>query len=369
MPKKLKYYIALVIGLGFLFFLFTLYKVESVDYNTIIFFLILAVAAESLVIQTPNERGISVGFAISLTLILVLGVWQACWISSIGIMLRMVSKNDKVNHIFNTPLYKTLFNGANIMLSSGIAGICYEALGGIPGQLEFINILPIILSIAVYIAVNNLIMTVLMSVLTDQSVLKLLYSNVFWVIRDSFALAPLGIIMAIAYFNYGIVGVLLFFGPLLLARYSFKMYVDMKKIYVDTVRALCQAVEAKDPYTQGHSMRVCELSCKLGERLGLGSKRMENLRIAAMLHDVGKIGVDENILNKPDILTEEEYNKIKEHPVIGAKIIQEINFLKDAANINSHHERFDGNGYPDGRNAVKYLLIRYIMLLLMYLML
>mgnify|MGYP000935711319 CR=1 FL=1 len=352
MPKKLKYYIALVIGLGFLFFLFTLYKVESVDYNTIIFFLILAVAAESLVIQTPNERGISVGFAISLTLILVLGVWQACWISSIGIMLRMVSKNGKVNHIFNTPLYKTLFNGANIMLSSGIAGICYEALGGIPGQLEFINILPIILSIAVYIAVNNLIMTVLMSVLTDQSVLKLLYSNVFWVIRDSFALAPLGIIMAIAYFNYGIVGVLLFFGPLLLARYSFKMYVDMKKIYVDTVRALCQAVEAKDPYTQGHSMRVCELSCKLGERLGLGSKRMENLRIAAMLHDVGKIGVDENILNKPDILAEEEYNKIKEHPVIGAKIIQEINFLKDAANIIlCHHERFDGNGYPDGRRC------------------
>lgn len=352
MPKKLKYYVAVVIALGFLFFLITLYKVQVLIYKDIIFFLILSIITESLLIPTPDQRGISVGFAIGFTALLIIGVPEACWIASLGVMLRIFEKDGKYRHIFNTPLYKNLFNGANIMLSSGLAGLCYEALGGVPGKLDLINILPMVASIAVYIIINNLIMSILMSILSGEKLLKLFCSSVIWVIRDNFALAPLGIIMAIAYLNYGIFGVLLFFGPLLLARYSFKMYVDMKKIYVDTVKALCQAVEAKDPYTQGHSMRVCNLACKLGERMGLSRKSMENLKIAAMLHDVGKIGIDEHILNKPGKLTEEEYDKIKQHPVIGAKIIQEVNFLKDAANIIlSHHERFDGSGYPEGRKT------------------
>ncbi len=349
MPKKLKYYITLIIGLGFLFFTYTLQNVQPFDYKTFLFFLMLSVVTESLAVETPNERGISVGFAIGMTLILVLGNPQTCWIMSFGIMFRVVSLGKKRHHIFNTPLYKTLFNGANIMLSTGLAGLSYEALGGTPGQLEFINILPIFYSIVIYIMVNNVIMTLLMSIITGEKALKLFKTNFFWVIRDNFALAPLGIIIALAYTNYGILGVLLFFGPLLLARYSFKLYIDMKKIYVDTVKALCQAVEEKDHYTQGHSMRVCELSCKLAKRLGLSDKRIENLRIAAMLHDVGKIGIDENILNKPGRLTDEEYEKIKEHPEIGARIIKEVSFLKSAANIIlRHHERFDGKGYPDG---------------------
>ena len=349
MPKKLKQYLTFIIGLGFLFFLLTFKNAGTINYKTFLFFLVLSVATESLAVETPNERGLSVGFAIGLTLMLVLGVPQACWISTLGIMFRYVSKDDKHYHIFNTPIYKTFFNGANIMLSIGLAGISYEALGGIPGQLEIINIVPITFALAIYILVNNFIMAFLMAILTNENALKIIRSNVFWVIRDNFAIAPLGIIMAIAYNNYGTIGVLLFFGPLLLARYSFKMYVDMKKIYVDTVRALCQAVEEKDPYTQGHSMRVCELSCKLAKRMGLNDKRIENLRIAAMLHDVGKIGIDEKILNKPGSLTEDEYSKIKEHSEIGARIIKEINFLKDVASIIlCHHERFDGKGYPQG---------------------
>ncbi|MDD2482190.1 MAG: hypothetical protein PHF82_08710, partial [Lutispora sp.] len=153
------------------------------------------------------------------------------------------NKDGKYTHAFSTPLYKTLFNGSNIVLSSGLAGLCYEALGGIPGQLEFINILPMFGCIVVYIIVNATIMSILMTILSGDKLYKLLYTNVIWIIKDYFALAPLGIIMAIAYLNYGIVGVLLCFGPLLLARYSFKMYVDMKNMYLDTVKALCQAVE------------------------------------------------------------------------------------------------------------------------------
>jgi putative nucleotidyltransferase with HDIG domain len=151
--------------------------------------------------------------------------------------------------------------------------------------------------------------------------------------------------------------VLLFFVPLLYARYSFRLYFDMRKIYIDTVKSLSQAVEAKDPYTNGHSMRVGRYSCKLAERLGLSKKRIENLRIAAILHDIGKIGIEEQILNKPGRLSDEEYDRIKQHPEIGVKIIANINFLTDASKIIlSHHERYDGTGYPEGRKIGEILL-------------
>lgn len=350
MPKKLKYYVYLIILLGLFFTIITSNHIDTFDLESNLFFLVISITAESLLIPTPNQRGVSVGFAISLTVLLIVGIPQAIWITSLGIMLRIVYSEGKYHHILNTPLYKTLFNGANISLSTGLAGLCYEYLGGVPGQLEFINIFPIIICIIVYIIINNVLMSILMTMLSGDNFFKLLYTNVIWVIKDYFAIAPLGIIMAIAYINYGMLGVLLFFGPLLLARYSFKLYVDMKNMYLDTVKALCQAVEAKDPYTQGHSERVSELAYKLGKRLKLPHKTLENLRFAGMLHDIGKIGVDENILNKPGRLTDDEYDKIKLHPAIGSKIIQEIDFLKESADIvMSHHEHFDGTGYPNGK--------------------
>jgi len=200
-------------------------------------------------------------------------------------------------------------------------------------------------------------MSILMHIITGEKFISNFCKDIVWVVRDYFAMAPLAILMAIAYINYRIVGVLLFFGPLLFARYSFKLYIDMREIYIDTVKSLSQAVEAKDPYTNGHSMRVGEYSCKLAEKLGLSQKRLENLKIAAILHDVGKIGVEEGILNKPGRLTEEEYDKIKQHPEIGVKIIKDIEFLKDASEIIlSHHERYDGTGYPEGRKHVDIIL-------------
>ncbi len=350
MPKKLKLYIGTIITLGVCFLYYTYTQVEQTDVLGLVFFLFLSIAAESLAIPTPNQRGISVGFAIGFTTVLIFGVPEASWIASLGVMLRIVNHEGKYIHALNTPVYKTLFNGANIVLSSGFAGICYEVLGGIPGQLELTNVIPMIASIVIYIIVNAIIMSMLMTILSGDNLAKLLYTNIIWVIRDYFALAPLSIIMALAYINYGILGVLLFFGPLLLARYSFKLYVDMKNMYLDTVKALCRAVEAKDPYTRGHSQRVSELAYQLGKRLNLPRRTLENIRFSGMLHDIGKIGIDENILNKPGKLTAEEYGKIKLHPTIGSKIIKEIDFLRESADIVLyHHEHYDGSGYPSGK--------------------
>ncbi|HYE83644.1 MAG TPA: HD-GYP domain-containing protein [Clostridia bacterium] len=351
MTSKLKAYVTLVVLLGFAFFIYTIDNAQNLDIMGVLIFAMLSIVAESLLIITPGERGLSVGFAISLASILVFGIPEAAWITSAGVMLRIIKIGDKRYHIFNYPVYKSLFNGANIIISIGLAGLCYEGFGATPGIIDLnSSILAIIASIIVYILTNAIIMSILMHLITGEKFITSLCKDIVWVVRDYFAMAPLAILMAIAYINYKFVGVLLFFGPLLFARYSFKLYIDMRNIYIDTVKSLSQAVEAKDPYTNGHSIRVGEYACSLAERLGLSRRRVENLKIAAILHDVGKIGVEEGILNKPGRLTEEEFDKIKQHPEIGVKIIKDIDFLKDASEIIlSHHERYDGTGYPEGR--------------------
>jgi putative nucleotidyltransferase with HDIG domain len=155
--------------------------------------------------------------------------------------------------------------------------------------------------------------------------------------------------MAIVYVEVGIIGILLFFLPLLLARRSFELYTKMRKVYLDTIRALAAAIDAKDPYTKGHSERVAETSVALAQELNLSDKDTENIEYTALLHDIGKIGIADNILGKNSSLTDEEFEKIKEHPVMGAKIVEPVVFLKNSYEaIYHHHEKYNGSGYPDG---------------------
>ena len=117
----------------------------------------------------------------------------------------------------------------------------------------------------------------------------------------------------------------------------------------DTVEALLVALESKDKYLNGHSVRVRNMAIKLGAVAGLDRGQLRILGYAALLHDVGKIGVHEDILNKTDKLTDEEYKAIQRHPEISAEIIAPVPFLNPSVNaVRHHHERWDGRGYPDG---------------------
>nr|WP_179393688.1 HD-GYP domain-containing protein [Carboxydothermus ferrireducens] len=161
-------------------------------------------------------------------------------------------------------------------------------------------------------------------------------------------LAILGYLMAQVYNSIGIPGIILFFIPLLIARYVFKLYSDLRESYLSTIRALVAALEAKDPYTKGHSERVSELAVEIAREMGMKPDELENIRFMALLHDVGKIGILDTVLNKKGTLDPEEKELIQEHPVLGAKIVEEIPFLKQYAGmVRHHHERFDGTGYPD----------------------
>ena len=124
---------------------------------------------------------------------------------------------------------------------------------------------------------------------------------------------------------------------------------SLTKGVLDTVQALAVAIEAKDPYTKGHVQRVTQYAVALGDELGLAPGEIRTLQFGAMLHDIGKIGIRAEVLNKPGALTEAERAHIRSHPIVGEQIIAEVDFLQDVRPCIRHHqERYDGSGYPDG---------------------
>jgi len=128
-----------------------------------------------------------------------------------------------------------------------------------------------------------------------------------------------------------------------------RLYNNLKETLFGVVRCLSTAIEAKDPYTCGHSERVARIAVRIGEEMGLSRGEIKDLYLAGLLHDVGKIGIRDEVLLKPGTLTPEEFAHIKEHPLTGERIISNVTrlaYLRPA--VRGHHERLDGNGYPDG---------------------
>ncbi|MBF0407671.1 MAG: GAF domain-containing protein [Candidatus Riflebacteria bacterium] len=140
-----------------------------------------------------------------------------------------------------------------------------------------------------------------------------------------------------------------------------KLYEDLEASYLAAVRALANSLDAKDPYTLGHSERVALYSVEIGKKMALLPQQIKDLHIGALLHDIGKIGISENIINKSTRLTSDEFELIKTHPARGASIIEPAKFLKEKIPlIKNHHERYDGKGYPDGLKGEKIPLLARI---------
>jgi putative nucleotidyltransferase with HDIG domain len=134
-----------------------------------------------------------------------------------------------------------------------------------------------------------------------------------------------------------------------IALQNARLYEEIKQAYFATVQTLIGAIEAKDPYTKGHSHRVSEYATETAKQLKLSESVIEAIRIAGLLHDIGKIGISESVLWKPDALTDGERAMIEQHPTIGAKILGGAGFLLDKIDIIRYHqERYDGDGYPEG---------------------
>lgn len=136
-----------------------------------------------------------------------------------------------------------------------------------------------------------------------------------------------------------------------------RLYEDLHSTYLRTIKALAQAIDARDHYTHSHSENVAKYAEIIARQMGLSVKEVETVREACELHDLGKIGIDDSILSKPSALNDAEWEQIRKHPLTGAQILEPLAFLNDViAMVKQHHEHYDGTGYPEGRKGEDILL-------------
>jgi putative nucleotidyltransferase with HDIG domain len=136
-----------------------------------------------------------------------------------------------------------------------------------------------------------------------------------------------------------------------------RLYEDLRSTYMRTIRTLAQAIDARDHYTHSHSQNVANYAVVIAREMELSAKEIEILREACELHDLGKIGIEDSILNKPSSLTQDEWAQVKLHPITGAQILEPLTFLNDVIDlVRQHHEHYDGSGYPEGRKGQDILL-------------
>lgn len=375
MEKRTKIYLSFIyiLGSALLYYMFREYTHLAVQVSLlhIVFFMLLAIITESLQV-TYRDTSISIGFAITLASFILFGPFTSAVIISIGYIFRVTKKGEQRVHFLNTPWFKSLFNAMNMVISiffaSAIANLIYPIKQYLyfSTEVDFIDLLvPGVIFSSAFSVINAALVGGLFSTMAPNSFRHYFKELIGMTFLSTLSIGMfLGLILSVLFNTLGVIGSFLFFLPILYARYTFKLYVDMKDAYLITIRALATSMDAKDHYTQGHSERVSQYAETIARGMNLSFDEVENIRTAAMLHDIGKIGVPDNILNKPSKLSDEEYLICQRHAEIGHSIVKGISYLDDIKEIiRNHHEHYDGTGYPDGIGGERVALSTYIVAL------
>lgn len=354
LPREEKLYIFFVYILTVGLFLYSIKSnfitIELNQFYEIALFVVFTAITESF---TVAYKGISfsTSFAVTVASYMIFGPFKGLIIISLGFMFRVLKIEGRgYVHLFNTPVYGTAFNTCALVLPMIIGNYLYILLGGNFNISHLSsNLVPIIIFVMAHYLINALIMSIFMALKIKKNILFCFMGNIRIGFLNSVVMLPIGILLATIFTEYNYWGLIFVILTIILLRYTLLLYSNTKEQLTDTVEALMNAIDARDMYTEGHSRRVAEISVEIAKELKLSQWEIEKLHIAAMLHDVGKIGISDNILNKPGKLTEEEYNIIKEHPTIGVRILKKIKNIDYVHKIvELHHERYDGKGYPHG---------------------
>ena len=297
-----------------------------------------AVDFAALLLLGPNET----------MLVAVTSAWSQC-------TFRMKTKN---------PVYRTLFSMACLAITVQASGFAYEALGGVPGTLahDVPGVArPLVAAATMYFIFNTCLIAVAVSLATRQSFVAVWNQNFLWSAPSYFVGAGAAAIATLGGDDARACGSrVLAAAPLYLTYRTYKVYLgridderrhveEMADLHLATIEALALAIDAKDQTAQSHIRRVQVYATSIARGLGMSDTEIQGVKTAALLHDIGKLAVPEHILSKPGPLTQEEFQKIRVHPQVGAEIISAVPFPYPVAPlILSHHERWDGKGYPQG---------------------
>ena len=300
--------------------------------------------------------GSSIAFLPLLTIVLLYG-------PAAGVLFWLISGPIAEYGIRRKPPLKANFNVGQYVASTAVAGFAYQTTGGValmsvPDSLRsgmlLQQVAPFVVFSVVFLVLNNGAVATAIALSQNLSLRRtwreLVGTSGSNLLLD-LLIAPVAIAVAALYIQIGIVGVLLSILPLLFIRYSYQTQQNLKLANNDLLKALVKAIETRDPYTSGHSLRVSYLAKRIAERLGLRQSLVETIETAALLHDIGKIeAVYTEILGKPDSLSPEERAVIESHVIRGEELLRNLASVPDdvVRAVRHHHEREDGTGYPDG---------------------
>jgi putative nucleotidyltransferase with HDIG domain len=337
------FYAAVLLGAGALLWRFTP-TAGPADAGMVLVVLLCMVVAEASPVQVPAGGYVTAGAALDFASLIILGPVYTAWLDLISTFITQ-------GLVLRKPIVRVVFNAAQYCVTTFVAGFAFSAAGGRVGELLVPGDIPALLVCAgAFFATNSVLVSLVIGVTTGPGPWVVWKRTYLTGILHHLSFIALGALLAVVYFGAGPWGVLLLGIPLLLARHSFKQYVEIREDLKDFVRALAEVLEEIDPYTRQHSRRVASYAVQLARGLRIPEREVDELEYAALVHDLGKIAPQhQHLLRKRGRLSEEEQRTMRTHPGAGAEIVAKVRALRRAAEIiRTHHERPDGRGYPFG---------------------
>lgn len=324
----------------------------AVEWHAVVYMSIVGVLAHVLLHKLPRGAAGSVAFVPFLAGALVVPKWELIPAVAAAILAAEVVLRRR-------QFIKAIFNCAQTSVSVGIAILVFRATGGtqllelrsvplLSGALG--NLLPSVALTAVFFGTNSLLVSGVIATQSDNGFLHMWRKTAFSSIPYDVLSSPIIYLLGWVYVVAGPAGATALCIPLLGVRHLYKTNAQLEQVNQELLELMVKAIEARDPYTSGHSRRVSHYSRLIARAVGIGGHEVERIGIAALLHDVGKIHeVYAPILRKPDKLTPDEWAIMQTHPIKSAELVSTVSHLKDiVAPVRHHHENWDGSGYPDG---------------------
>src|SRR5579884_2221248 len=327
---------------------------ESTDLQRFVCYLFIALTASILKVSVPGVTGtISVNFLFVLVGIVELSVSETLVIGCMATLIQCVWRTKS-----RPSIMQVLFNVANVAIAISLADGVYHA--PVLRQMRVSEPLLLALVSCVYFVSNTFPVAAIIALTETKSSRNIWRDCYFWTFPYYMIGAGVAEILHIANEHVGW-QISIFVLPLVYVIFrSYRQYLgklesekwhaeEVAALHLRTIEALSLAIDAKDHTTSEHLRRVQVYSLEIGTELGLSDDELNALRAASLLHDIGKLAVPEHIISKPGKLTAEEFEKMKIHPLVGAEILEEVDFPYPVVPIvRAHHERWDGTGYPLG---------------------
>ena len=318
------------------------------------FWVVLALASGAFPVRLPQGTVVSVSAAPVIASIVLGGPFAGAIVAAIG--------NTDIRELRGeVPWYGTLFNHSAAVVSAVVGGVVYESIRSashaspVPFG-EIVSFLGLLLGSGVFFIANGALAVLAVSARTGTPMRTVWAQDLQAIALNLVGLVPISWLMAEIFTLPNGVGwwaTALFAVPLFTTRLAYHRYVETRELFEQTIGALANAVDARDRYTRGHSNRVSRIAEAMCRVMQLPETQIEIIKWAGLLHDVGKIGIRDDILLKEGPLDHEERILMNQHPTIGAEIVAPARQLSNEAPlIKTHHEWFNGSGYPDGVEAL-----------------